>query len=203
MALTLGRLVEDGARSSTARVHYAFLLVGSLTTGLLLFLVGAVGRGLGPVDAAVVDAASITAGLVLIGWAVRVATGRGLSYPKPRWQVPETWRYELPARFTMGAYGYMLGLGVTTNPVLPTIWVVCALTVLGSSLPVALLPWIAYALVRVVTTVRATRSAVCAREAAPGADPDEAMNSPRLLQATRVAVVVLLVTLAARAFSGV
>jgi hypothetical protein len=200
MALTLGRLVEDGERATVARLHYMLLLAGSLTTGLALFVVGALWRSSGMGNPALHVLALVVGAAVLVGWAAHVATGWGLPFPKPRWQVPEAWRYELPPRFTLGAYGYMLGLGVTTNPVFPTIWVLCVLTAAAPNAAVALLPWVLYAAVRTVTTALATRRAVCEVTIRPGRDPDVPMNSPRLFTMARAAVVALLLSLATAGF---
>jgi hypothetical protein len=80
---------------------------------------------------------------------------------------------------------------------LPLIWVSCALTMVAPSLTAAMMPWIAYAAVRTMSGVLATRSAVRQRRASPGSDPS-ALNSERLFKVNRWLAVVLMAGLAAQ-----
>lgn len=199
MALILGHVVNEAHRRRSTILHYMGLLCGALTTAAVLFVVGWPVRMLHDDAPLVTQALCVTVACVLIGWAVQVITNRGLAYPRPRWQVPEQWRYTLPHGFTMGGYGYLLGLGITTNPMLPAIWVLCGLTVVTQSALVVVVAWCLYAGVRMGTTHRATRVVLRLRATRPGADPDGDLNDARLLSVARAANVALLATLAVTA----
>jgi hypothetical protein len=137
------------------RLHIVGLALGAVTMAFALTLVGAgldeVLRSAGPPWA---QAVLIGLALVAVGWTLTVVTGRGLPYPRPSWQVPEGWRHTLPTEFTLTAYGYLLGLGVLTNAVLPSLWVLIGLTVAVNSLPLATAAWLLYAASRAWTTRR-------------------------------------------------
>ncbi len=122
----------------------------------------------------------------LVGWAVRAVAGRGLPFPYRAWQVPHYWRYTLPPVITLGAFGYLLGLGWLTYMVLPTFWLLVGGTIAVASLPAALGAWMAFALGRFLTVMRG------AGLVANGIDEVE----PHNFKLTRTAAAILLASAA-------
>jgi hypothetical protein len=152
MALTIGP-VGHGERRPLLVVHGIGLLVGSTTTALVLMLVGVALRPVVPEG----DPARLAALVVAVAWAFNLLTGHGPGFPASHWQVPEQWRHQLPPMFTVFAYGVLLGAGVLTNPVVPLIWVLVALSALLPPSPWIVLAWVLYAATRWGTTLRATK----------------------------------------------
>jgi hypothetical protein len=154
--------------------------------GLTLVLAGAVLQA--PL-AVIEQPMQLIAIVLLVGWAVHLMTGSGIPFPNSRWQVPKDWRHTLPFGFTVGAYGFLLGLGVLTNVVGPVLWALIGASVVIADAPTVLVMWLAYGV---------TRAAVTAREAwVVGAsdDPGGQQARPshlRLVRGMACAVLLLL-----------
>ena len=190
MAGTLGSVVNRASMPKLLRAHGAGLALGALTMALALSLVGGVAR---PALREFPPVPTVAAGAVLLGWALRATGRRGLPYPHRSWQVPEQWRYTLPSIVTLGAYGYLLGLGWLTYMVLPTYWLLVAGTIAVGSLPVALTAWMAFALARFLTAWRGARLVVRGSEDV----------TPHNLALTRAAAAALLTSSALALFAQV
>ncbi|MDQ2630410.1 MAG: hypothetical protein M3Y75_05475 [Actinomycetota bacterium] len=186
MALFIGSVGGGASSRQLTLVHTFGLLLGSVSIGLLLWLVGAAVR---PVVEGF-DLVALLVGAVLAAWAVRVAVGRGLPFPSSRWQVPQQWRHTLPAGFTAGAYGFLLGVGFLTSVVLPVYWLFVGMSLLVSDLFLVLLAWCIYGGVRAVVTARE------ARVVSTAADIGSVPAHPRHFAPVRLATCALLVVAA-------
>lgn len=173
MGATLSLAVR-GARRRAVTIHAVGMMAGSVTMALCLTVAAAI---VAPILSTMPAAAGMTAMVVLAAWALKLTTNVGLPYPRRRWQVPEGWRWELPLPFTLGAYGYLLGLGALTDVVLPLYWVLVGATIAAGSLPLAVAAWIVYAMARVWMTVHA--ASIADAHELPPADP----HGPRLWRA--------------------
>jgi len=151
MALTMGFAVSEADRRLRLQVHAVGLVAASLTMALALTGFGVLAGGpaieIGPI-------ANVLVAGVLVLWAIRAVTGRGLPYPRSGWQVPVEWRESLPPAFTAAAYGYLLGLGFLTDVVLPAYWILVGLTLMVVSLPAAAAGWSVYGVTRAALTWR-------------------------------------------------
>ena len=143
MAASLRPAVSEVApRRDIRRVtafHTGGLLLGGMTSGLVLATLGAAVRTLRV--GIVVD--------VVVGLTLILAGGQilGLRLPQSKWQVPEYWRRFFDVDVLPLAYGGLLGLGILTAVVVGAFWVFVALT-LAVSPGIALAGWCAYALGR-------------------------------------------------------
>lgn len=154
MVQTIASTVGGTERRRALMIHAGGLVLGSGVMAAGLFLVGTGLRTLLGEEALV-----YAAGIASLIWAVTTALGRGAPYPRSGWQVPETWRQTLPFRFTVGAYGVLLGLGFLTDVVLPTFWILVALSLALPSLVAVLVAWFAYAAGRAIWTWRESQDA--------------------------------------------
>lgn len=197
MATAISLAGGEAGRSRFFRLHALGLASGALTMALGLTLVGAVSnRMLSVAGTQWTAAVLIGLGFVAVGWALTVSTGRGLPYPRPSWQVPDHWRHTLPPEFTLTAYGYLLGLGVLTNAVLPSLWVLIILTVVMHNILLATAAWLIYAGARAWTT-RRDLSPRAPTEASGILLPDRFARELRLHAICRAATTALLITLTA------
>jgi hypothetical protein len=193
MALTIGSAGSAAERRPAMRNHVAGLLLGGLTTGLSLAGLGAALRPVADPGSVAVTAVVAT---LAAGWALTTAVGVGLPYPQSRWQVPEQWRYTLPFPFTVGAYGYLLGLGFLTNTVSAAFWLFVVLSLLVPNTGIVVLAWLLYAATRAVATARGNR-----RVAACPLDPPSEIYSYAALDGTRWLTTALLAAAALSALS--
>jgi hypothetical protein len=196
MAMTIGPVGGEAERRRLLRWHSVGVLIGSAVMGLLLALAGSlVGAEIGWLDGAI----SVVLAVVLLAWGVRFLSGRGLVYPRSKWQVPEHWRSTLPLPFTVFAYGVMLGVGWVTDVVSPVYWLFAGLTVLMASPGEASVGWAAYAFARLALTARATSRAHAANRAHGDQDLQPATCAPsaRVFGAMRTTSVVVLIIAAA------
>lgn len=154
MAGTIGSVVNRANMPKLVRSHAVGLWLGGLTMALALTLLGALVR---PAVLQLFTPLKLLAVPVLLGWAARAMGRGGLPFPSRAWQVPEHWRYTLPPAMTLGAYGYILGLGWLTHIILPTYWILFAGTIAVASVPIALAAWTAFALGRFLTAWRGAR----------------------------------------------
>lgn len=197
MATTISLAGGQAQQSRFFGLHILGLALGALTMALALTLVGAgLDRALTAAGSRWTHAVLIGLGLIAVGWALTVATGRGLPYPRPSWQVPEAWRHTLPPEFTLTTYGYLLGLGVFTNAVFPSLWVLIGLTVVVHSLPLAMAAWLLYAGSRAWTTKRDLSPHAPTQVASP-LPPGRVARELRAHTVCRAATAALLVTLTA------
>jgi hypothetical protein len=144
------------------RAHAVGLVLGSFAMFTTLGLVGIAIRAAVPESSVTMIVAMAIAALA---WLPRsVGIRRGPRWPGRYWQVPQEWRFSMPLPATMLAYGFLLGLGVLTTPVLPVMWIFVAATVAIPTVWVATFAWMAYATSRWVMTVRETRRALAADE---------------------------------------
>lgn len=151
MALTLGPAGRGANLKSLLWNHAAGLGAGATVAGLDVSLIG---YALPPNAS---DAVLVVAGGAALAWLPRTAGwGFGLSWPRSRWQVPETWRYLLPMPITAFAFGCLLGVGFLTSPVLPVFWLFVALSVAAHPLT-AVVSWWGYAAARWAMTARESR----------------------------------------------
>jgi hypothetical protein len=182
MAGTIGSVVNRVRMPKLIQAHAVGLMLGALTTALVLSLLGALAR---PALREFAVPLKIAAIPVLLGWAFRTMDRRGLPFPHRSWQVPERWRYTLPPMVTLGSYGYLLGVGGLTYMVLPTYWLLVGGTI-AVSLPVALAAWTAFALGRLLTAWRGARLVAAGSEDV----------TPHNLRLTRAAGAALLTSMA-------
>lgn len=190
MALTIGPAVSEAERRHWLAVHGLALWLGALTTACVLTIAGTLLSG-------PLASGRIVAGIVValaLAWIARVVAGVGLPFPRSSWQVPDRWRHTLPSRFVAGGYGYLLGLGFLTDPVLPAFWILVGGSVVAASLPLAAGAWTVYALTRLYMTRRAA-----AVVAASPDDPPEDVNPRASFAAARAATVLLLAAIAVAA----
>jgi hypothetical protein len=144
------------------RAHALGLVLGSFAMFAILALVGIAVRAALPESSVMVIVAMAIAALA---WLPRsVGVRRGPRWPVRYWQVPQEWRFSMPLPATLLAYGFLLGLGVLTTPVLPVMWIFVAATVAIPSVGVAIFAWMAYATSRWIMTFRETRRALAADE---------------------------------------
>jgi hypothetical protein len=153
MAQTIAPAVSGNESKRQLIGHGIGLALGSTAMALFLVLVGSLLRAVGAWRPPVVALATAVATL----WAITTATGRGLPYPRSRWQVPVAWREELPPLWTVAVYGVLLGLGFATDVVLPAYWLLVGLTIATADVAASLAAWLAYAATRAVTTATAVR----------------------------------------------
>ena len=137
-------------KRSALIVHGIGLVLGAATMALLLFLIGEALRAAEPIETIALG----LLGVLSVVWAVSTLSRRNAWYPRSNWQVPETWRYTLPFRFTAGAYGYLLGIGCLTDVVLPSYWVLFGLSMVVPAFGVVVLAWVIYAVIRWAWTWR-------------------------------------------------
>jgi hypothetical protein len=149
MVLTIGPTVGRASRRRAFLLHVVGLLLGSLTVACLTYLVGAAFagtiEGIGGFGQGVVA-------IILLLWALRVATGRGLPFPSSRWQVPEVWLQQLPQNVTSFLYGFLLGFGFLTSVVVPVYWCFLLGSVLSTSIAASFFAWGLYAGTRALMT---------------------------------------------------
>ncbi len=114
-------------------------MLGGLTSGLVLMLIGALAAdlGLGALRYVLLSVAFVIVCLQMFG-------GRVV---QSHWQVPEWWRRAVPTDILLAAYGVLLGTGVLTAVVTAAFWVMVALST-AVSVPLALGMWLAYAAAR-------------------------------------------------------
>lgn len=155
MVWTIAPAVSGDQRRRVVAIHSLALVAGALTTGLALILVASA--------VAVLDLGSppwlraVAAG-VLLAWALRAVTQRGLAYPRSHWQVPESWRARLPLKATAAGYGYLLGLGPLTDVILPAYWLLVGISAAAVlSVPWALAAWVGYGATRAAATLAGIR----------------------------------------------
>lgn len=198
MALALTHVVHVSDRRRVTRLHYAGLVVGAAATATALVALSVVALGIRAIGGVVESGILLAAAALFVGWALRVVSGHGPRFPKPRWQVPDGWRHTLPSGFTMGAYGVLLGLGFTTNPILPAIWLLVAVSLWSSASGWVVGAWLSYGAVRVVTTHLATRRALRHQAAVGTTDPDFGvdLNSQAVLNAVKAGNAVALLVAA-------
>ncbi len=134
------------ARTRLLCLHGIGLFVGATLAAIVVL---GLHRLLAPI--AVRSAVLAATSLVGTAWIVRIAVGRGLRWPRSTWQVPESWRYSLEPEVTVSLYGALLGVAVLTNPILPTVWLWIALSILASPGAV-LVSWACYAATRLALT---------------------------------------------------
>jgi hypothetical protein len=186
MALTIGPAVSGAERRRLIAIHAVGLVLGAQTLVLGLMVAGAA-TGLLPDISPAIVAAGATVGAV--GWGLRFLVGRGLPYPRRRWQVPEEWRRTLPSRVAIGLYGYVLGLGILTDPVSPVFWVFVVAVAFVGSAPVAIAGGLLYALVRAAMTHQAARG-IARTESSPSEDDLNFRHGFVLARLGAVAVVI-------------
>jgi cytochrome c biogenesis protein CcdA len=182
MAMTIGSVVNRASMPKLLRAHALGLALGAVTMALGLSLLGALVK---PALRELAAPLTIVGSVVLLGWAAHAMGWRGLPFPQRSWQVPEQWRYRLPPTITLGAYGYLLGLGWLTYLVLPTYWLLVAGTLAMASLPVALLAWTGFAVGRFLPARR------YARRFAGGSDNDIKPHNLRLTRTSAAALLCL------------
>jgi len=187
MALTIGSVGDRAEQRRNLLIHSLGVIAGSLVMGLTLVLLGEVLQG---VLAEVERPMLVIAIALLVGWAVYTSVGVGIPFPNSRWQVPKDWRHTLPFEFTVGAYGFLLGLGVLTNVVVPVIWVLVGASLAIANTPTVLFIWLAYGI---------TRASVTAREAlavGESDDPGGQQARPSHLRLVKTSACALLLMLA-------
>ena len=151
MALTIGSVGDRAEQRRNLLIHSLGVIAGALVMGLMLVLLGVALQGvLVEIERPML---AITIAL-LVGWAIYTSLGVGVPFPNSRWQVPKDWRHTLPFKFTVGAYGFLLGLGVLTNVVVPVIWVLVGASIATASAPAVLLIWLVYGITRASVTAR-------------------------------------------------
>lgn len=153
MVLTIGPAVRRTDRRRFLAIHSIGLLLGATVMAMVLTL-------LGPAVESVVEATTpvpqVVAACVLALWVSAILFGIGFPYLSSPWQVPVYWRETLPPVVTIGAFGFLLGLGFLTSVVLPIFWVLVVGTLLSNSVLVSLGAWWLYAAIRAGTTIWGT-----------------------------------------------
>lgn len=153
MGLTIGPAGSRAEMKRLLSMHAVGLFVGATVMALSLSLVGRATNGL--LAAAAPVPPLFASGLLLL-WAGRVAFSRGLGWPSSHWQVPASWRESLPPSVTLGAYGFLLGVGFLTSVVLPPFWILLGGTLVSNSVWASVGAWWLYAGMRFATTADAS-----------------------------------------------
>lgn len=170
MALAIGPVGDVAHRRRLLMIHGGGLVAGSVLLAAILTIVGVPFRlGFGALPATAQLVVCIAGSLVLVLWAMRVLTGSGLPFPRSSWQVPSAWRFDMPYEFTLGLYGFLLGLGILTDIVMPTFWLLIAASLAVAHPLLIVLIWIGYALVRLANTWRVSTELSCSPD--PGYEP--------------------------------
>lgn len=141
MVGSLGPAGSGAVRSlrTTALWHLSGLLIGALSVGAALAVLGA---ALERSPLASLRVLAVVAALALV--AFQLIRGRVV---QSRRQVPDHWRGRMDTEILAWLYGVLLGVGFATSVVVSAFWVFFALTLL---VPVhlALLAWGGYAITR-------------------------------------------------------
>jgi hypothetical protein len=187
MAWTIGLAGREDDRRRGLIVHSIGTLLGSLTMAFLLILAAPATRAL--IDSAG-SAAATGAAVVLIAWVPRTLGRRGPAYPRSSWQVPEHWRQTLPMLFTLVLYGFLLGLGILTDVVLPAYWVLVGGSLAVVSLPAVVIAWTAYGITRAYVVLVGVRQLASspADEAPEICSATQLSNSRRLVASLLVVI---------------
>lgn len=139
MVGAIGPTVSGNRKRSVSAIFVASLVAGSTTMALVLISVGTGARAVG--------GETVLTLIVLVACGVTLFQILATRTLQSSWQVPEIWRRHFEIDILAAAYGYILGLGFPTAVVVSAFWIFVALT-LAAPAHVALIGWIAYALVR-------------------------------------------------------
>lgn len=148
MVLTIGPAVRGVGGRQLLVVHTAGLFLGATAMACVTTVAGAALPHPGSAEPLLVPLTSC----VLVLWALRAGTGRGLPFPSSKWQVPAVWRYTLPFATTLFAYGVLLGLGFLTAVVSPLYWCLLVGSLVSHSFAANLTAWAIYAGARAAST---------------------------------------------------
>jgi hypothetical protein len=141
MVATLGPAVR-GSWTSRLKIRLLFVAsmwVGSLFPVLLLIIVG---FGIRTAHLRV-----FVFLLIAIAGTVAIAQPFGVRAVQSRWQVPQGWRYVLPADVLAVSYGFLLGPGFLTSIVVSAFWVFLTAALIVPATAV-IVGWLMYTLVR-------------------------------------------------------
>jgi hypothetical protein len=187
MVLTIGPAGGGARRRELSRNYGIGLFVGGLVMGLTL---AALGAALRTVAGGSVQVLTAAAGIAALAWLPRTSgLARGPRWPARSWQVPEQWRYTMPLPMTLLAFGFLLGLGFLTTPVLPVFWLLLVFSLAAPGPLAVLAAWLIYAGARWMMTTRKSREV-----AATGEVPGDVHGASGFTRMRRVSAGFLLVS---------